>query len=194
MTIKLTRIHWRFLIAGSIIAVLIGAIAAHANPSFFAPQAMSATATTTIAYMTPGTATSTMMYDSFNLFGTNQPVVNDPTAAASAALEVQFTASSSVSVLNIAIERSDDQIDWYQDEYSFPVNATSTGANSISLPNSFTWTYASSTVGGQPNNTSGRIGKIMRVDTPTRYTRAVFTLTGANGAVWSKFVPVKENK
>lgn len=173
--------------------MFFGAVSVHANPLFFAPAAMTATATSTPSYMTQGTATSTITYDSYNLVGTNQPVVSDPTGAADAALEVQFIASSTSSVLNIAIERSDDNLDWYQDEYSFPVSTSTIGSSNINSPFSFSWTFASSTVGGQPNS-GNRIGKILYVATPTRYTRAVFTLTGTPGAVWAKFTPTKQNK
>lgn len=168
--------------------MMVGVV--HANPSYFAPQAKTALATTSPAYILPGTATSTVTYDSFNTDGTNESSgPQNPIAANSATLLVQFTASSTSSVLNVAIERSDDGIDWYQDNLS--ALATTTPAQNIGVPTSYTWTYATSTIGGVVNPTN-RLGKSLFIQTPTRYTRAVFTAVGANSAVWAQFVPTKE--
>lgn len=186
-----TKKHWKFILGFSVAATLVGGASVYANPSFFAPQAMTSTATSSPAFMTPGAATTTLVYDSYNLNGTNQPIVNDPTSAQSATLAIQFSASSTASVLNIGVERSQDGIDWYQDNLNSL--ATTSGSDSINVPSTFSWTYASSTIGGLPN-TGNRIGKLINIPTPTRYTRIIFSLTGTNGAVWAEFIPQKENK
>lgn len=183
--------HWKLLLIALAALIVGGGTVAYANPSFFAPQAITSVATSSPAFMTPGLATSTLVYDSYNLNGTNQPVVNDPTSAQSATLAIQLSASSTASVLTIGIERSQDGIDWYQDNLNSL--ATSSLSDSITIPSTFTWTFASSTIGGV-SNTGNRIGKLINVSTPTRYTRFIFSLTGANGAVWAEVIPQKENK
>lgn len=185
----------RILVLAGVLAVALAAFSfAHANSSFFAPQAMTATATTTPFFMTPGNATSTLVYDSFNLSGTNQRVVNDPTTADTAALAVQFTASSTASILNFVVERSDDGVDWYQDNVVAPF-ATTSPVIQLATPISYSWAYASSTINGVGNSGS-RLGKVVTIPTPTRFTRVIFSLAagGTNGAVWAKFIPEKQNK
>lgn len=172
-------------------ALLFGAQIAFANPSFFAPFAKTSTATSSPAYLTAGTATSTIVYDSFNLNGTNQSAPSDPLAADTAVLAVQFTASSTASILGIAIERSDDGVDWYQDNLS--TFATTSPQASLQVPMTYSWGFSSSTINGVLN-TSSRVGKVITVPTPTRYTRAVLTMTGAAGAVWAEWIPKKQNK
>lgn len=179
---------WAILaIVSCVVALTVGAVAVHANPSFFSPQAMSATATSSPAFLGVGTATTTMVYDSYNLNGTNQAVVNDPTAAEAATLVMQFTGSSTSAVLNVNIEYSQDNVDWYQDN----LEATTSGPFSITQPDTYTWTYAASNVGGVPVT---RVGKAISIVTPMRYVRAVFSMTGANGSVWGAFIPEKQNK
>lgn len=187
MTNYITKHKWGVAASMAVsIAMLASATVAYANPSFFAPQAMTATATSSPAFLTAGVATSTVVYDSFNLNGTNQPVASDPTAADEATLLLQFTGSSTSAVLNVNIEYSNDNVDWYQDN----LEATTSGPFSITQPDTYTWTYAASQIGGV---TVARVGKAISLVTPTRYTRAVISTTGANGSVWVQFVPKKQN-
>ena len=168
----------------------------HANPSYFSPTAQTATATTTPTYMTPGTATSTLVFDSFGNGSTYS--VN------STELFVQFSGSSTTSQLNTTLEYANSysgtdcsliptSCDWYQDTFS-NVTAYSTSTTGISLNTipSYTWTLASSTVNGVL--TSGPTKKAVAVKIPTRYVRAVFTcgIGGTNCAVWAQFNPSKE--
>src|SRR5690348_6203297 len=87
------------------VAVLFGAASfAYANPSYFATTVTTnSAASTSPAYMTPGTGTSTTpVYDSYA-----QTVSGGGTYKAdSAGLLIQFTAPSSNTVLNIAVEYS----------------------------------------------------------------------------------------
>lgn len=179
--------------------VLLGvAGVAFANQSYFSSQAKSSVATTTIAFMTPGTATTTVLYDSYQQFGTNETSSYTPRTTDGSALLIQFTATTTTSVLGWRYEYSDDGVDWYGDSYVPTIsNATTTGTQSLTNINQYTWTFSSSTnfcdstVSTATNN---RGCKVVNVQTPTRYVRAVFFLpTGSsNGAVYAQFVPRKQ--
>lgn len=166
---------------------------ASANPLGFSCPAMSATATTTLTFMTPGTATTTVLYDTYCVNGTNQPNTGNTNSTNLLSLLTQFTASSSPnSVLLMNIEYSQDGVDWYQDNY---VASSTNPVSVVSTPNSYSWTFASSTVGGGAvASNNNRIGKLIRLYAPTRYVRAVYSLNigGANGAVWGQILPIKE--
>ena len=145
-------------------------------------------ATSTITYMTPGTATTTLTYDSFH---------SGQSATNGIALLLQVTASTSQTQFNINEEYSQDGIDWYQG------NATVAGAYgyaTTSLPVNigqvaqYQWQYSTSTPGlganGAFQNTDNRI---INLPTPTRFIRAIITLKigGANGGVWAQLIPMK---
>lgn len=171
----------------------MGATIAHANPSFFAPQAVSATATSTLTYIIPGTATTTIVYDAYNLNGTNQSSPSDSVAADGVTLAVQLTASSTNTALAINLEYSQDNIDWYQSELS--TQATTTPVQNVTIAQSYLWAFASTTPGmGAPAGT--RQMKVISVQTPVRYVRAVFTIPvgSTNGAIWAAFIPKKQGK
>ena len=85
-----------------------------ANPSYFTRYQM-ASATSTLTYMTAGTATTTLTFDTG---------VGAAGGADSAILNVQFTASSTSSVLNINYEYSQDNIDWYYSDLSDQATTT----------------------------------------------------------------------
>lgn len=175
-------------------SVFVFASITHANPSAYATTAQTATATTTVSFMTPGLATTTLVYDSYAA----RPVLADK-----ASLAVQFTGSSTSSVLSIAYEYTNgapgldclgtpSSCDWYKDNMLVPVTATTSQSYSVNLPISFTWTFASSSQAGAAI-TSDRSMKILTVPTPARYVRAIFSLTGTNGAIWAQIVPAKQN-
>lgn len=189
-----------FLVTGILFSlVLIGATInkVQANPSFYPQPASFSTATSTGQFMTPGTGTTTVVYDSYCISGTNQPICGNTNAINSAALLLQFSASTTASALSVRFEYSQDGIDWYGDGY---VNvATTTIPVGITINTSFNWTFASSTVGGMAGGLAGiggtnnRDNKIIKVVTPTRFVRAIITLTGANATIWSQIQPLKEN-
>lgn len=156
----------------------------YGNPSVIQAPAscMSATATTTENFMTPGTGTTTLPCDLAG--GSNEPTVS------SAVLALQLTGSSSPTTrFSIAIECSNDNIQFYQ-------NCGSTGTTSTM----FTYAYASSTgLGGSPaKSLPGQydgypINTIaIQFTTPMRYARAVVSVLGANGSVWMQFIKQKE--
>lgn len=181
---------------------------AHANSSFFATYAKTAVATSTIAYQTPGTATTTLVYDAWqcqnagssscNITGSNEVGTQNFFAADSATLMLQFTASSSISKLTINFEYSDDGIDWYQASSPSLVPGYATTTTTITLGSipQYSWTFASSTVGGRGLVAGdNRDTRAIPINTPVRYERAVITcaIGGANCGVWGEFIPKKQN-
>lgn len=157
-----------------------------ANPIFAPITVQTATATSSLIYMTPGTATTTLTLDTYSS-GNSRLAMN-------ATLLVQFVGTSTASILNIFPQYSQDGIDWYQDGGSLINNfATTTKPFDIGQVGPFNYTFSSTSpsfVAG--NNTTST--RAVRVNTPTRYVRAVFTLPigSANGAIWAQFVPTKE--
>lgn len=170
-----------------------------ANPSAFLPTTQTAAATTSVSYLAPGTATTTLVAPDAYANGQNK-------AIDSQVLLVQFAASSTASVLNINFEYSQGNAginctlvgancDWYQNDLNGTFQATTSPSTvSVVNVNALTWTFASSTVGGTGlTTTNGATStKIFNVQSPTRYVRAVFTMTGSSGAIWAQFVPQRE--
>lgn len=141
-------------------------------------------ATSTIVYMTPGTATTTLTYDSYP---------SGVSATNGAALFLQVTASSTATKYLINEEYSQDGIDWYQGTFS-SLNgyATTTIPTNISQIPQWIWTYASSTPGlGAVTASVNTDARMIHIQTPTRFIRVIITMTGANGAIWAQLVPQK---
>lgn len=159
---------------------------AQANPSYFVNSAPLTAATSSPIFMVVGTAaTSTLTFNS--AVGTTQ-------ALNSATLLTQFTGSSTAAVLTVSFEVSQDGIDWYSDDILGGAISTTTLAVNISgtSATTYTWKYASSTIGGA-TSTQNMNPKALVAPTPLRLVRAVYTITGANGAVWGQFVGKREN-
>lgn len=164
-----------------------------ANPTGFALGARTAITTTTFAVLAAGNATTTLTYDAYGISGTNENGSGSTAAADSASLLVQFTASSTASKLKIAYEYSQDGVDWYQDALTSTFATTTTGVLNTNVPNSFSWTFASTSVGAAGILANNNLAtEIFPVYTPTRFVRAVITASGANAMVWAQIVPKKE--
>jgi hypothetical protein len=170
----------------------------YANPMQFTATASTAAATTSPVFMTPGTATSTVRYDTFQSNGTTQTNTGNTYLTNQTQLLVQFTASSTSSTLNINLEYSQDGIDWYADAPTNVVGyATSTFSVSLNQIPQYQWKFASSTIGQAGALVSNNLDtRSIAVNVPTRYVRAIFTCGagGTNCTVWSTFIPVKEIK
>lgn len=156
------------LAAAAILTVF--ATTVRANPSDLNTTSTSA-ATTSPTYIIPGTATSTLTYDSYN------DGIGDPNASESAVLLLQTAASSTSSVFTVALQYSQNGIDWYQDN----LMATTTSTN-IGTAQTYTFTAAG----------TATTGRAITVPTPTRYVRAVTSVAGANAAVWGQIVAKKQ--
>lgn len=203
----------RNIFIGSVFAIGICALAflfsfahiTHANPSGFTRK-QSATATTTVTYMTPGTATTTAIIDcqigGSSSFGCD-----------SGALLVNFLASTTASNLLINEEYSQGiagidcvanpgLCDWYESDQTVINNVSTTtqisggvGYDIGGVPQ-FSWKFASSTIGGIPLLATGNLAsRLIAFQSPTRYIRFVFSLKlgGANGAIYWDVVSKKEN-
>ena len=190
MTLKIIKISIVSVIL--LFGVFMVSSTAFGSPSQFTAGAATTadhTATSTRTYMTPGTATTTVVYDTQQSNGTNQTNNGNTYATDKVTLLTYLTASSTGTVLTMGIEYSQDGISWYADK----TETYAAGAIALATNDTYTWTYASTTPGGgavQSDSVQG--AKAITLDVPTRYIRVFYGLTGANGAVHGRFVPVKE--
>lgn len=133
------------------------------------------TATTSVVYLTAATNSATYTYDSYaNGFA-------DPNATELAGMLIQTTASSSSSVYSWNYQFSQDGVDWYDDNTSFL--ATTSATSTVSQREGYTWI---------PGVTTRSLKTVMLPATPTRYIRATFYTTAANGSIWATFVTQKQ--
>lgn len=170
---------------------------ASANPSSILEKKSANAATSTLAYLGAGTATSTLYAD----------LQSDNAPADTANLLIAFTASSTASQLKWRYEYSQGVsgvdctatptlCDWYSESVN---NAASSATTTVEVRDfkEYSWQFASSSPGGAPTQAATSTGyKSIVVPTPTRYVRVVFyMLPGAtNGAVWSDLVYKRENR
>lgn len=143
---------------------------AQANVFIFPPTIMTATATSTLANIAPGVGTTTLLYDSYN---TGQPFATE-----NAVLMVLDTASSTSSVLKVALQYSQNGLDWYNDD----INVVAT--SSLQTFNTYTYTAVSTTA-----STSGFAIPVL---TPTRYVRVIFSSTGATNSIFAQITPRRQ--
>lgn len=160
---------------------------AHANDSIFPLVVKTQIATTTLDYLTPGTATTTLTYDSYKAGLTKTDAL---------ALLTQFTASTTGATLLINEEFSQDGVDWYQStQPNVFGNSTTTLPVSLTPVPQYSWTFASSTPGlGAVSSSNNLDSRILMVTSPLRFIRFIFTMKigGTNGAIWSEIVPAKQ--
>lgn len=159
----------------------LGGQQAEASASFFVLSDASQTATTTLNHMSAGNGTTTINFDS--------RAQGNQKALDSTSLLVQWVGSSTLSQLQVAIECSQDGIDYYQDCVG-PRATTSV----------FRMNYASSTAlggrgdGGQPTESIGLNQivntRVFQIDTPLRHVRAVISTTigSLDNSVWGQFI------
>lgn len=165
---------------------------ARANPTMFPPSAYTAVATSTLAYMSPGTATTTLTYDAYGICGTNE-ASQTLTGADDAQVNLQITASSTGPTINARVEESQDCIDWYP--VAVPIaNATSTLYTSNPYQN-YSLVISTSTVSGYGGSgTSQRVHESFSIPIPERAVRVVFydPAGGNNYGLWAQIVPSKQ--
>lgn len=199
-------------VVGAVLAIVIALFAttltlkASANPFEFLVEnqgTTAPTATTTLSFITAGFSTSTTIaFDTYANGGGNGYATND------AALEIQFTASSSATIYNWYYEYAQGgpsancvnvpaSCDWYADNLQAnTVGSTTPGTYVLNSINRYQFTYASSTQGAGlvTANQTLPVDKIVTVQVPTRYVRAVFSIPPGSlpGAVWASFVGRKQ--
>lgn len=163
------------------ICASIIAVKAHANPIVIPPQqnCKTAVATSTMTALATSSISTTLTCDAYNL----SPYNVDPTGVVSASLAVQYDASSTAGILTIALQFSNDNIDWYENQTG-NLDASSTGSQA---------SYPAKTISLTPATTSP-IKKVYSVPFPARYVRAIFTGTALSGTstVWAEFWPLKQ--
>lgn len=184
-----------YKIIGLVLAIILlaGVVAVKASPSAFLPTTQSASATTTVSYLTPGTATTSLIYDSFSI--NNSGSVNKTQLTDMATLFIQLAASTTATKLNINLEYSQDGIDWFQDGGNIQNGfATTSKPFDIGQVSQYNFSFASSTAGLGGAATIGTTTRAISVRVPTRYLRAVYSLAigGGNGAVWSQIIPSRQ--
>jgi hypothetical protein len=180
------------LIGGGIVAIALGIIfspKAEANSSFFLPVCSTATLTSSPNYLTAGTATTTLSCDSYQN--------GIPRATDSISLLIQQAASSTSSVLNINIQYSQDNVDWYETTgMASPIISTTTNPINLSTVGQFQLKFASSTIdlSAVTSVNSATTTRFMSVNTPLRYVRAIFSApaSSAGQAIWAQFIPKRE--
>lgn len=162
-----------FITLGIALALTFGiAMNVSANASYFMPLVTSSTATSSPSTINP-TASTTLVLDSYtygSTFATNQVT-----------LLVQHTASTSASILGIAVQYSQDGIDWFDNNLT-PTSTIPT-VQDITLAKTFSLSG---------NVTASTTRKAITLGTPTRFIRAVFTSIVATSTVWAEFVPMRE--
>ncbi|MGY3406106.1 hypothetical protein ACVWZV_002219 [Bradyrhizobium sp. GM5.1] len=173
--------------------VMIGGGTAYANPSFFAVgTTTNGAASTSPAFMTPGTATSTTPVHN----ALAQTLAGGATSKTDfVGLLVRFCGSSTLATLNIAQEHSEDNIDWFRNFVVDPMTIAPTSSTPWLLTSSFStrWQFASSSLQGRGTLDTCSTAALV-VPTPFQYTRFVSSITGANGSVWMQVVPIKQQK
>lgn len=187
MTYSIKKLTLGAIIAIALSLVIFSDVRQTSAKGIFGLGKKTATATSTLAFLTPGTGTTTLAYDTYT---------DGLSTADSMALLVRLTASSSPNtVLNIKQEFSQDGIDWYQNSQPTIIqNATTTSAVDLSMVPLYSWRFASSSIGGVIG-ASNSDTRIIPVKSPTRFTRFIFTMAagGANGSIWANILPVKQN-
>lgn len=164
------------LIASGLVLAGIALLSGHSaqgNAFFVLPLTSSATATSSLSYVSTSgtTASATTTFDAYSN--------GSPRLANFATILSQYVASSTSSVWNLRVEYSQDGIDWYSD---FVNIATTSTAVSLAQNAQFTYTAVS----------TATTTKAVRVATPTRFMRVVYNISGANGSVWTQIVPTRE--
>lgn len=180
----LKKLGWEVgAIFALVFAVLIGFLIplthANANPLRFPASAVSATATTSPTFLTTAATSTIVTFDTYSQTGV-VGAGGSTQAADKAALNIQFAASSTSSVLLTTLEYSQDGIDWYTDDAITPASPT---LFNISSPNVYSWTAAGTATSS----------KTIIIPTPERYVRAKMSISGAAGAVWAQIVSQKQS-
>lgn len=181
----------------ALVGILIGITAfgfyftAAANPLGFSQGAKSATATTSVSYMTPGTGTTTVLYDSYEVNGTNQTNNGNTWVPNSITVLTQIIGSTTASLVNAQVEYSMDKQDWFK---LAPIGATST---EIVYINDEAVSFQLGALGDRDAGLGGVASSTRRaftLDVPTRYVRLVFTVPigNVNSSVWAQIIPKKE--
>lgn len=180
----------KLFLIGAVLSLLLWGTTAHAERLQFTPTVQTATATTSPVYQTPGTATTTITFDSYSAAGGAQIAAIDL-----GVLLGQFTGSSTATTWNISEEVSQDGIDWYADNTFITTNASTTQSYFINTPIGYKLPFASSTPdGGNVPANNNLILRAIHLNFPTRFVRVFVSLSlgGTNGGFWGQIIPERQ--
>lgn len=191
------------ILAGLLFAALavVGAasfgIYAKANPSFFIRSSNTSTvfpsATTTTTYFNAGgVSTTTLAFD----LG-----VGGAQGADSASLLVQLTSTTSQPTLNIDIQYSQDNVDWYAANLASDFQQYATGTPTIGPVQTIQFLFSTSTINRTAAALNGTAtsstNRIVNLKVPTRYIRAINYITPGTGStaalLWEEFVAKRQS-
>lgn len=139
------------------------------------------TSTSTPVFMSPGTATTTVVMNS------------QFTGYDEAALLIQLTSSTTATELRWIYQFSQDAKDWYDESVENSTNATTT--NVSMTPKVYRWVFASSTdIRGGTGIANTIARKLVMVPTPTQYTRVIFYIPIGlgNASLYTEAIPQKQ--
>ena len=179
LKLKLMTLSKKSILGLAVIVGILG-IVFYSSPTFanrflFVTADATNAATTTLSFMTPGTATTTYNFD------TNK---DGDMGLDSAILNFQFSGSSTASQIRWRITTSSDGVDYYQ--YLEDVSANATSSNMASQE--YALSFASTTELSAKLGNSTRMHRAMEIPTNDRYLRVEFYLPAGslNGAVWAQ--------
>ena len=178
------KISLTILAGFALLGSLAFAITTKANPLEFlvensATGSISAS-TTALGYLSPGAGTTTVAYDSYNYGNADQYATN------ALSLVLQFTGSTTpingtvaTTTYNVAIEYSQDNLDWYTANGGLLATTTALG-----------WETSKGVLIASTTPTK----LLLNLTAPTRYVRAIVSipLGSTNGSVWGEFIGQKE--
>ena len=180
----------------SILGIGITTYNVWANPffqglfSYTGTSTAAATSTYALVSMSAGNSTTTLVFDSNSVAGSNVTTGGTTIVPDKLTLLIQLTASSTETRLDTYIEQSRDGIDWYA--YSRPVQelATSTTLSNFSLSR---FSFASTTIDySQRGRNINRF--FLPIDIHMRFVRAIIVMPigSYNGMIHAELVPIKQ--
>lgn len=158
------------LTTGLMTAILLSAsvLTAGANPSALVSPTSSASATSSITYLTKGNSTF-LIIDSYT---SGIPRLYDQ-----ATVFVQAKASSSVSTITATVSYSQNGYDWYNDNVNV---STTTAVQNLTTPNSYSLSG---------NTTSSTTLSAFVIKLPVRYAKITYTASVGTTSLWSTILP-----
>lgn len=168
----------------STLSSIFGVMKVYAQPSYDMAATKTATATTTLNWLTPGAGTTTVTLPTPLSLGMS-------TKYDKAIVMFEMSATNTVVApkMNIRIEHSMDGIDWFSE-----TAASSSSATIGLMPSEFAFNMATSSTYSNTGNTVTRLHSSLLIDTPTAYNRVVFydPVGGSNISLWAAVQPYKE--
>lgn len=169
----------------------------HANATLFATCQVGNTASTTVVFMQPGKATTTLTLPAFP---SSPPGCGGVPGQAfdSAYVNLQYNATTTGaakdSVIVYRVEHSRDGIDWYSESAVLGSNSTTTAMSGDSA--TYRISFATSTDNGGTGDAT-HMFRSFGVTTPTQYTRVIFINPANQGTsdanFWAEIVGKRQS-